>query len=69
MLCYEILTTTSTSNSFINSRAQHRQAGAIPFYSYDSELQVGGGTYRVIGTIGSYQWAMHTDFFEVSGDK
>ena len=33
MLCYEIVTTTGTSNSFIKSRAQHRQAGAIPFYS------------------------------------
>ena len=27
---------------------------------------MGGGTYRVIGTTESYQWAMDTDFFEVS---
>ena len=40
MLCYEIVTTTGTSNSFIMSRPQHRQAGAIPFYSCCSWISV-----------------------------
>ena len=51
MLCYEIVTTTSTSNSFIISRAQHRQAGAIPFYSCCLWISVDRGAVNTSGEV------------------
>ena len=45
MLCYEIVTT-GTSNSFIMSRAQYRQAGAIPFYSCCLLISVDRGAFN-----------------------
>ena len=51
MLCYEILTTTSTSYSFIMSRAQHRQAGAIPFYSCVFGISLDRGAVVTYGEV------------------
>ena len=51
MLCYEIVTTTGTSNSFIMARAQHRQAGAIPFYSCCSWISVDRGAVNTSGEV------------------
>ena len=51
MLCYEIVTTTGTSNSFIMSRAQHRQAGAIPFYSCCLWISVVRGAVNTAGEV------------------
>ena len=49
VLCYEIVTTTGRSNSFIMSRPQHRQAGAIPFYSCCSWISVDRGAVNTLG--------------------
>ena len=52
MCCvYEIVTTTGTSNSFIISRAQHRQAGAIPFYSCCLWISVDRGAVNTSGEV------------------
>ena len=51
MLCYEIVTTTGTSNSFIISRAQHRQAGAIHFYSCCLWISVDRGAVNTSGEV------------------
>ena len=48
---YEIVTTTGTSNSFIISRAQHRQAGAIPFYSCCLWISVDRGAVNTSGEV------------------
>ena len=47
VLGYEIVTTTGTSNSFIISRARHRQAGAIPFYSCCLWISVDRGAVNI----------------------
>ena len=49
VLCYEIVTT-GTSNSFI-SRAQHRQAGGIPFYSCCLWISVDRGAVNTSGEV------------------
>ena len=51
MLCSEIVTTTGTSSSFIISRAQHRQAGEIPFYSCCLWISVDRGAVNTSGEV------------------
>ena len=48
-----MLTSTGTSNSFIRpmSRAQHRQAGAIPFYSCCLWISVDRGAVNTSGEV------------------
>ena len=51
LLCYEIITTTGTSNSFIMSRAQPRQTGAIHFYSCCLWISVDRGAVVTYGEV------------------
>ena len=49
VLCYEMITTTSTSRA--RSRAQHRQAGAIPFYSCVFGISLDRGAVVTYGEV------------------
>ena len=51
LLCYEIIATTGTSNSFIMSRGQPRQSGAIPFYSCCLWISVDRGAVVTYGEV------------------
>ena len=50
VLCYEIITT-GTSNSFIQSRALHRQSGAMHFYSCCLWISVDRGAVVTYGEV------------------
>ena len=63
MLCYEIVTTTGTSNSFIMSRAQHRQAGEIPFYSCCSWISVDRGAVNTSAEVSINKLRLNIVYF------
>ena len=64
VLCYEIVTTTGTSNSFIKSRAQQCQTGAIPFYSCCLWISVDRGAVNTSSEV-SINKLRFTSFIEM----